>query len=340
MRFGIIGFGIFGEKRLVPGFEKSKGELIAISKRKLSVARMKAKQYEIPYYYDDPAELVRNDEIDAVFIASPNNLHAAHVKLAATNRKHVICEKPMAFNVLEAKEMAASCVKNDVRFMIAQCYRYAGSCLKIKEIVDSGKLGEIHYIHAHYSFKAERSPRKWIFDRDIAGGGPTFDIGVHMVDLVRFLLKDRRLIAISGRKKYYNKAIHPNRTVEASGSLKMILSGETEAFITCSFELPYLTSIDIYGTKGFLSSRYFSIVEKDALIKIFTDDDLENPKLSFNINNGNFYAKEIDHFIDFVKHPEKNPDCPSYKDGILNQIILHYWNNTWKELKGNEHLLR
>ncbi len=106
LRIGIIGFGIFGEKRLIPGFEKSHhAQLIAISKRDIRAAEIKAKRYNIPFAYGSVENLLKNDEVEAVFIASPNKFHLQHVKNAAIRGKHILLEKPMALNAEECKKM-------------------------------------------------------------------------------------------------------------------------------------------------------------------------------------------------------------------------------------------
>src|SRR6056297_699124 len=127
VNFGIIGFGIFGEKRLIPGFQGSDlGNLIAISKTSKDAALQKAKEYGISEEnaYDSVPELLKNDEIEAVFIATPNNLHKKHTIMAAEAGKNIILEKPMAMNAKECEEMLSACEHQGVKFMIAHCMRY------------------------------------------------------------------------------------------------------------------------------------------------------------------------------------------------------------------------
>jgi predicted dehydrogenase len=90
MKFGIIGFGIFAEKRLVPGFADSIGEIVAISKRDLKAAKKKASIHNISLYYDNVEKLLGNNDIEAVYIATPNKYHHDHVISAARHGKHVI----------------------------------------------------------------------------------------------------------------------------------------------------------------------------------------------------------------------------------------------------------
>ena len=326
MKFGIVGFGIFAEKRLVPGFGDSIGKIAAISKRDLSAAKKKASIHEIPFYYDNVEKLLENNDVEAVFVATPNKYHYDHVISAARHGKHVICEKPMAMNVQECLEMAEACHDYNVKFMVAQCLRYANSTVKIKEIIESGKLGEIKIIKAHYGFRAIKSDRKWIFSREFAGGGPIFDIGVHVIDLIRYLTSNHKLLSFKGTSQNFNTQKHPDRDVECSGQLIMKFEDGIHAEVSCSFNTPYLTSLEIIGTEGFLETKYFTLVNRDAKIYLFSEKDLGESKEIINVNNGDFYKEEIDDFIRYVQDDQFKPGFPGLKEGILNQIIINNWN--------------
>src|SRR5580704_7847582 len=106
IRFGILGFGLHGAKRLMPGFAMAQNcRVTAISRREMSKARASAQQYGIPLAFDSAEELCRSPEVDAVFVATPNACHLADVLLAIECRKPVLCEKPMAINAAECRQM-------------------------------------------------------------------------------------------------------------------------------------------------------------------------------------------------------------------------------------------
>ncbi len=102
INYGIIGFGSYAERRLIPAFSKTKhSRLIAISKRHKEIAHLTAQKYGIPYYYSNPAELVKNPEVEAVIVATPPAFHMEHALMAARNQKHVLLEKPMTSRAAE-----------------------------------------------------------------------------------------------------------------------------------------------------------------------------------------------------------------------------------------------
>jgi predicted dehydrogenase len=200
------------------------------------------------------------------------------------------------------------------------------STIKIKEIIESGKLGEIKIIKAHYGFRAIKSDRKWIFSREFAGGGPIFDIGVHIIDLVRYLTSNHKLLSFKGMSQSFNIKKYPDRDVESSGQIIMKFEGGIHAEVSCSFNTPYLTSLEIIGTEGFLETKYFTLVNRDAEITLFSEKDLGESKEIINVNNGNFYKEEIDDFIQYIQNDDFKPSFPGLKEGILNQIIINNWN--------------
>ncbi|MHA1681812.1 MAG: Gfo/Idh/MocA family protein, partial [Promethearchaeota archaeon] len=239
----------------------------------------------------------------------------------------VICEKPLGMNVPEVKTMISACNDNDVSFMVAHCYRYAGSVNAIKELIDNGTLGRVEHINTNYSFFANQSARKWIFNPSIAGGGAIFDIGVHMVDLTRYLLSGKKLTGFKGFTKP-----SPEGGVDASATVIMEFDSEIQCKVSCSFELPYFTSIEIIGTKARLAASYFTILDRDANISIYTTNDFENPQQTITVNNGNFYAAEIEDFVANIGcKPPRSERYPTGRDGLVNQIILNHWSEGLNE---------
>src|SRR3954463_3343060 len=106
VRFGIVGFGLHAVKRLMPGFALSKNcTVTALSRRDMPQARESAREFKIPLAFDSAAELCRSAEVDAVLVTTPNSLHLKDVLTAIEAAKHVLCEKPLAMNAAEAREM-------------------------------------------------------------------------------------------------------------------------------------------------------------------------------------------------------------------------------------------
>ncbi len=192
VRFGIAGFGLHAVKRLMPGFAKAKRcRVTALSRRSMATARDSAAEYKIPLGFDSVAAMAASPEVDAVLVTTPNASHLVDVLAAIDAGKHVLCEKPMAMNADECRQMVEAARRRGVVFGVAHVFRFDESVLRFRELLKSGKIGKAIFARSEFSFLADPShPRKWLYDSAIAGAGPIFDIGVHCIDTLRFVLND------------------------------------------------------------------------------------------------------------------------------------------------------
>jgi 1,5-anhydro-D-fructose reductase (1,5-anhydro-D-mannitol-forming) len=161
--------------------------LVAVLSRNKTRAEVFAEKQGIPMAYDSLDELLDNSEIDVIYVASPNGLHAEQTIKAAEAGKHVLCEKPMAPTTAECRSMIEVCQKHGVKLGIALQFRQHPAHLKMKEIVASGELGRMVFTNAQLEIPPIPTPR-WYYDLSMAGGGVMYMSGVHRLDLLRFIL--------------------------------------------------------------------------------------------------------------------------------------------------------
>src|SRR5512133_2751710 len=125
IRFGIIGFGLHAVKRMVPGFRYAQNcRLVALSRRDMAQARESAREFDVPLAFDSVEELCRHSEVDAVFVATPNICHLSDVLTAVKYGKAVLCEKPMAMNADECRQMVEAANAAGVKLGVAQVFRF------------------------------------------------------------------------------------------------------------------------------------------------------------------------------------------------------------------------
>src|SRR5437763_16987351 len=123
IRFGIAGFGLHAVRRLMPGFSLSKNcRVTALSRRNLAEAKQSAAEHNIPLAFDSVEELCRSSEIDAVLVTTPNSSHLHDVLVAVKAGKHVLCEKPMAMNADESRQMVEAAREGKVLLGIAHVF--------------------------------------------------------------------------------------------------------------------------------------------------------------------------------------------------------------------------
>jgi predicted dehydrogenase len=190
LRWCIVGLGRISMDHFMPAVELSKtGKLTALVSGHREKAEKQAAQYNVPspsiYSYDNYDEIRQNKEIDAVYIALPNSMHAEYTIRAAKAGKHVLCEKPMATSVADCKAMIEACRKAHVKLMIAYRCQYNPLHLKAIELIRSGALGQVQAIESAFGFNIKAG--EWRLNKKLAGGGPLMDVGIYSLNASRYL---------------------------------------------------------------------------------------------------------------------------------------------------------
>ncbi len=175
--------------------------LVAIAGRNEQAVKEAARRYGYEHYYTDWREMLKNDEVQLFDNGGPNDAHAEPCIEAARLGKHVFCEKPLARTAAEAKPMLEAVKKAGVKHMVAFNYRFVPAVRQIRQIVESGALGQIYHFRAVYlqEWIADPDfPMVWRLDKNIAGSGALGDLGAHIIDLARFLVGEpARLMAMT-----------------------------------------------------------------------------------------------------------------------------------------------
>lgn len=142
-------------------------------------------------YETDWRRLIERDDIDLIDISTPNNTHAEIAIAAAEAGKHVLCEKPLALSLEQAKQMLAVVKKANVVHMVCHNYRFSPAVQYAKKLIDEGRLGKIYHIRATFLqdwLMDPDFPLVWRLQKEASGGGALGDIGAHIIDLARFLV--------------------------------------------------------------------------------------------------------------------------------------------------------
>jgi predicted dehydrogenase len=162
-----------------------------VSRARHELAEGFAREFGADRWYRSWSELLEDEEVDAVYIATPPHLHARQTIAAAESGKHVICEKPMALNAQECRRMIAACRTAGVRLSIAYYRHFYPMVNRIKEILQSGEIGKVVVaeIRAFENFRPEPGdPRSWMVRRGQGGGGPLMDFGCHRIEVLLNIL--------------------------------------------------------------------------------------------------------------------------------------------------------
>lgn len=318
IKYGIIGFGAFAERAILPAIRASQNsEIVAIQKRSLDAAKQKAEEHSIPFSFDTAEQLVHHPEVDAVFIASANSQHCSETLCAVKAGKHVLVEKPMAMNAAEAKAMIDTCKNARVKLMVGNLLRFSPLLNRMKELVSEDEIGTPISAHAEFFYDARNSQRTWLRNMNVAGGGPLFDIGIHCLDALRFVLDDTvtTVKSISFPK--------PTATqVEATNKILLAFQKGVLGTVYTSYETSYRqTYIEIAGTKGLLSAYNFTPSKTKTSLSIRCGDGFHSFKErleEFDIPD--LCELEITHFSDCIL-TGKDPLITD-EISLHNQILL------------------
>jgi predicted dehydrogenase len=194
IRWGMIGCGDVTEVKSGPGFQKADhSSLVAVMRRNGALARDYAERHHVPRWYENADALIRDSEVDAVYIATPPSSHKQYTIMSAVAGKPVYVEKPMALNFGECQEMIEKCRSDGVPLFVAYYRRALPRFLKIKELLDSGAIGEVRFVSItlHQPTAPEdlgsETPR-WRVVPEIAGGGHFVDLASHTLDFLDYAL--------------------------------------------------------------------------------------------------------------------------------------------------------
>lgn len=194
VRWGIIGCGDVTEVKSGPAFQKiQKSELVAVTRRTGELAKDYAERHNVPKWFDNADKLINDPDVDVVYIATPPGSHKEYTIKAAKAGKPVYVEKPMARTHAECQEMIEACKEAGVPLYVAYYRRAQPKFLKIKELLDSGVIGDVRFVSTtQYREVSDdlKDPKNlpWRVQPELAGGGLFFDLASHTLDILDFLL--------------------------------------------------------------------------------------------------------------------------------------------------------
>jgi predicted dehydrogenase len=199
LKVGMIGAGGIGRVHMET-FAKTEGaEIVAVTDVNREAAEKAAKDYGIARVHDSAEKLIEDPDLDAVIIGVPNKWHAPLAVKALQANKHVLLEKPMAIDLNDAKKIRDAALKSDRVLMISHQMRWEGPAMAVKEKVEQGELGNIYHAKTGW-FRRKGIPGwgSWFTQKQMSGGGPLIDIGVHMLDLALYLMGNPKPVSVTG----------------------------------------------------------------------------------------------------------------------------------------------
>jgi predicted dehydrogenase len=328
IRWGILGAAAIAVDKIIPALQESSSCLLeALASRSPEKAGLISKRFSIPKTYDSYEALLRDKEIDAVYIPLPNSLHVLWSIHAMNAGKHVLCEKPLGINAMEVKRLVDSAARHpNLRVMEAFMYRFHPQWQKVREIIRTGKIGELRHVHSVFSFFDE-DPSS-ILNIDKLGGGSLLDIGCYGISLSRYLCNDepRKLLSyleIDGRFE-----------TDRHCSAIMVFGADKSATFTCHTQLSEFQKVTILGSRGRIEMNTPFIVEAEepAILQVHSGTKAE----TITLEPCNQYSLQFEHFVRSIFNQISVPI--SLQDSlnnlkVLDAIVTSAKSGTWQFLE-------
>lgn len=196
---GIAGFGGIARFAHYNGWKKLNDvEILAIADPSEEAREIAKNEYGIKYVFSDYKEMLKIEEIDIIDVCTPNKLHYPVVIDSLKVGKHVLCEKPLAVSAKEVEDMILWSKKQNKKLMAAQHLRFKRESVVLKKYIDEGELGEIYFAIAHALRRRFLPVTNTFIDKNLSGGGPMFDIGVHILDLTYWFMGCPEVHSVTG----------------------------------------------------------------------------------------------------------------------------------------------
>ena len=327
IKWGVIGSGGIARRRTIPeGIMRSEyAELVSVYDINSEVNKAVAKEFKTNAAKS--IDELLSSGVDAVYIATPANLHLEHVTLCATAKKHILCEKPLGLTVEEAGIMVQLCKDAEVFLGIGLMMRFIEQHQSALKLIQDGKLGKPVFGRAQLSAWYPPIEGAWRQDPSVSGGGSLMDMGSHCIDLLEMFFGKIKSVSC-----FINNNVHSYKS-EDSAVVSLFFENGALATVDSFFCIPDNSSkniLELYGSKGSIIARG-TIGQGDSgeMTAYLEDEDAfydaqqareQVDGIVINPTPVNAYLAEIDDFSKAVlenRQPKNNHEI-----GMISQKII------------------
>ena len=325
LRWGILGVGQISEI-LAPAIQSSRWAVpYAVSSRSQKKAKKFAERHGFFKSHGSYQELLDDPKVDVVYNSLPNWLHCEWTIKALKLGKHVLCEKPLANSLSECKKMIKVSKKTDRLLVEAFAYRFHPQTIRIKSIIESGKIGKIRIIRAFLGFPLNLGTSNVRF-KDQSGGGVLMDMGCYAINVIRYLVGSEPL------RVYGHELLGTKHPVDLTFGGILAFSRELLGIFSCTFLTVRDFQLEIIGSKGsiFVASPW----HPDSIHPSFTLQLGTKKQVITSKRGGDIYRLQVDQFSRCIR--EKVQPNLSLQDSLANMAVieaLQHSSQTGREIK-------
>lgn len=329
VRWGVIGAGGIADRRTIPGMLQAKNaELTAVMDIDRERAEQLKEKYHAKYSYNNEMELLKNPEVDAVYIASPVVCHYQQAKAAADCGKHILIEKPVAFDAQQGEELLSYCHEKNVKIAAGFMMRFGTHVINMKQAVAEGKIGQLVSAYAQFTLWLPESSGNWRTSKKDAGGGSLMDMGVHCIDLLEYI-SGSRITKVGA----WNETTVFHYDVEDSSTVLLRMENGAQCVVQTNYNIPDEAAkwrLEFFGTRGrLLGDTVIGQNDGGTLNGLFleenvgynaTQDHAELKGIDMKGCFGNMYTREIESFSDSILNGTE-PEVPA-RDAVHVQRVV------------------
>ena len=330
VKWGVIGAGGIADRRTIPEgiVPAANSELVAVMDADQARGKEVAAKYGVKCYATE-VELINDPKVEAVYIATPVIAHVAQAMMAAEKCKHVLCEKPLAMTMSDCSKVVEACKSSGVKLGLGLMMRFHACHQAIKSVIEGGEIGQPVMARAQLTCWYPKIPGAWRQDPKLGGGGALMDLGIHTIDLLRFLLGEVQ--AVTG---FADNVIQDYPVDDSSIVLLKFKSG-AQGVVESFFDIPDAAAqnaLEVYGTKGCILAKgtigqgsagsftVYSSAEDKGYEAAQTRDDSGMAVREVTPEPVNIYRAEIEGFADAILNDTAPP--VSAEDGNRSMEVL------------------
>ncbi|MGN7356585.1 Gfo/Idh/MocA family protein [Paenibacillus sp. SAF-054] len=312
LRWGVLGCASIAKRSVIPGVQLSEwNEVVAIASRDWDKAKQTADELNIENAYGSYEALLADPSIDVVYIPLPNHLHKEWTIRAAEAGKHILCEKPLALTAEEAEEMAAAAKHAGVYLLEAFMYRYHPRYDAIKDLIDSGAIGEIRGIRSAFTFNSSGSTGNVRFRKDW-GGGSLYDVGCYPINAARLLLgREPQAVTVNA----FFSPEHGDVDMMASGLVEF---GDVSLSFDCGMWAASRNPLEVLGTEGIIEVPSAFVTPSPGSGNFYITTNGERKEI--HARDVNAYTEQADQLAQAIRG--EAPLRFSPEDAIRNMKVL------------------
>jgi myo-inositol 2-dehydrogenase/D-chiro-inositol 1-dehydrogenase len=284
LRVGIVGGAFAGTLHAEGWLATNRAEIVAVAAPSESTRNNFAARFGTKCY-DNGDDLIENEEIDVISLTLPNIYHKDLTIKAANKGVHVVCEKPLATNLEDAKKMVEVSKEKNIKLLYAEQIIFAPRYHKVKELIDSGSFGQI--VHISHRERHGGPHAKWFRDKDLSGGGVTMDMAIHGIGLISYLLAPAKVSHV------YARIITVDKTSPV----------DDHALLTLEFDNGVLATVDASWVSPGGVDDVLEVLGRDGYVRA---DLARGQTLDlFSLKGSNALAEKVETNLGWLKIPHE-----------------------------------